>query len=360
MMSKIKLCRDCGVPMQVSKGQTWQTNGVISETKDPDHRMVFFESENLQNVYKNIEDTIGASIERIIVESQSRSTREYLEKLISPVVRKLLVLFYPGLIAARTSGIADLYGYGKLNVMDLKIQRIPFGDHKGDHMVMGVKNPYSTYRVGADILGGMEATTGRACTVNREAVDEATYSFTIRAGSHPTELKERLGRKKYLQKSGNIALERCPSCGIPLGVARCQWDLDKGIITDRDSARRMAIFGPGAADAAFEDLEAELGETIPETVIGAQRQYVKASMKSEDYHNFISGLEEVLAIRGVGMLARFEADNRHISVTIENACLHLWMVGIIQGLFELGTGNSTTSREWNLSSEGVLTVTVRA
>lgn len=359
-MSKITQCRECGVPLQVSKGQTWQTNGVITETKDPDHRMVFFESENLQNVYKNIEDTIGASIERIIVESQSRSTREYLEKLISPVVRKLLVLFYPGLIARRTSGIADLYGYGKLNVIDLKIQRIPFADHMGDYMVMGVRNPYSIYRVGADILGGFEATTGRACTVNREAIDEDTYRFTIKAGSHPPELKERLGRKKYIQESGNIVLERCPSCGIPLGVARCQWDLEEGVITNRDSGRRMAIFGPGAADAAFEDLEAELGEAIPETVIDAQRDYIKASMRSEDYHNFISRLEEVFALRGVGMLTRFEADDRHVSVTIENSCLLLWMVGIIQGLFELGTGNSNTNREWELSSEGVLTVTVRA
>lgn len=60
------------------------------------------------------------------------------------------------------------------------------------------------------------------------------------------------------------------------------------------------------------------------------------------------------------MLAGFEADDRHIAVTIENACLHLWMVGIIQGLFELGTGNEDTSREWNLSSEGTLTINVSA
>jgi hypothetical protein len=321
--------------------------------------MVFFASENLQNVYENIEDVIGASIERIIVESQSRSTREYLEKLISPVVRKLLAIFYPGLIGRKTAGIADLYGYGKLNIMDLKVKRMPFADHKGDYMVMGVRNPYSTYRLSADILGGMEAALGVACTVNREAIDEANYRFTIRTGPHPPGLKDRLGRKKYVQKSGHIELERCPLCGIPLGVARCHWDLDEGIITDQDSGRRMAIFGPGAADAAFEDLEAEVGETIPETVIDAQREYVKASMKSEDYHNFMAGLEGVLAIRGVGMLARLEADDKHISITIENSCLHLWMIGIIQGLFELGTGSSSTTREWNLSPEGVLAVTVR-
>jgi hypothetical protein len=359
-MSKIAQCKECGVPVQVSKSQTWQTNGVISETKDPDHRMVFFESGNLQNVYRNIEAAIGVSIERIVVESQSRSTREYLEKLISPVVRKLLALFYQGLIATRMANIADLYGYGKMDVLEIKVQRLPFGDHKGDYMVMSVRKPYSIYRLTGDILGGMEASTGRACTASREDVDEDNYRFTMKAGSHPPELKERLGRKKYAQKNGNIELERCPSCGIPIGLARFKWDLENGIIADRDSGRRMAIFGPGAAEAAFEDLEAELGEAIPETVIDAQRQYVKASMKSEDYQNFTSELEEVLALRGLGMLTRFEAGDKLISVTIENACLHLWMVGIIQGLFELGIGKSSTTREWDLTTEGVLTVTVRA
>jgi len=359
-MSKIELCKECGVPIQVSKGQTWQANGVIAETRDLDHRMVFFESDNLQNVYKNIEDTIGVSIERIVVESQSRSTREYLEKLVSPVVRKLLALFYPGLIARRIADIARLYGYGDVKVLGLKIQRMPFADHEGDYVISNVRNPYSIYRFSGDNLGGMEATTGRACTASWEKTGEDTYRFDIKAGPHPPGLKERLGRKKYVHKSGNITLERCPTCGIPLEVARWRWDLIDGTITDQDTGRRMAIFGPGATDAAFEDLETELGDTIPETVIEAQRQYVRASMRSEDYHNFTSALDRVLAARGVGMLAGFEADDRHIAVTIENACLHLWMVGIIQGLFELGTGNEDTSRKWNLSSEGTLTINVSA
>jgi hypothetical protein len=133
-----------------------------------------------------------------------------------------------------------------------------------------------------------------------------------------------------------------------------------GTITDQDTGRRMAVFGPTSLDTTFETLEEELGEAIPDTVIEAQRRYVKESMRSDDYQGFTAALERTLAVRGIGMLTGFEADDRHISVTIANVCLHLWMVGIIQGLFELGTGNQNTSREWDLSPEGVLTVKVSA
>jgi hypothetical protein len=87
---------------------------------------------------------------------------------------------------------------------------------------------------------------------------------------------------------------------------------------------------------------------------------VKDSMRREDYHNLTAAMQTALAVRGIGNLVEFEADDRHISLTIENACLHLWMVGIIQGLFELGTGQQNTTREWDLSSDSVLTVKVTA
>jgi hypothetical protein len=89
------------VPIHVSKGHTWHSNGTISLTKNPDHRMVFFESDNLQSVYKIIEDTIGISLERIVVENQCRSTREYLETLVPAIIRKLLVIVRPSLIGRK-------------------------------------------------------------------------------------------------------------------------------------------------------------------------------------------------------------------------------------------------------------------
>lgn len=357
-MAGVKLCGECGVPLLVSRGQTWHDNGVITETKDPDHRMIFFESENLDQVFHKIEETIGVSIERLVVESQRRSTREYLEKLIPKAVRRLLTFFRPGLIADRMAKIAGVFGYGHVEVLEMHVNRLRLAGRPDDRLVMTISDPYSIYRFSGDNLGGMEAATGRTCTVTREKLDDSTYRLEITVGHHPVELEERLARRQYGRKPGNIELPRCRSCGVPLGVARCRWDLVRGIITDPETGRRMTLIGPASLDAAFDDLEEELGEAIPETVIEAQRQYVRESLRPKDWKAFSASPVEALAIRGLGMLTEFEADDSHLTVSIQNACLHLWTVGIMQGLFELGSGHGETKREWDLSPDGDLNVRI--
>lgn len=322
--------------------------------------MVFFESENIDSVFHRIEDIIGLSVERIVVESQRRSTREYLEKQFPLVVRRMLYFLQPGMIAKRMAGVADVYGYGHVELVDVHAGFLRRARKEEDYLVMTVKNPYSIYRYCGDNLGGMEAVTGRACSVKKEKIDEDTYRLELTVGSHPVELEERLARRKYAYKPGRIEMERCPECGVPRGVARCRWDTEKGTITDPDTGRRMALFGPASLEAAFDELENELGETIPDTVIEAQRQFVKESMRKGGWRAYTSSPEEILAIRGLGMLTSFEADARGVSLTIRNSCLYLWVVGLVQGIFELETGLESSAREWSLTPDGDLTVRVSA
>ena len=122
----------------------------------------------------------------------------------------------------------------------------------------------------------------------------------------------------------------------------------------------MALFGPASLDAAFDELESELGEAIPETVIEAQRQYARESLRREDWEAFSASLDDVLAARGLGLPASFEVDERHLGVAIRNSCVHLWTVGILQGLFELGMGIENATREWSLSPDGDLSVRISA
>ncbi len=359
-MAKVKSCVECGVPLAVSRDHVWHENGVIAQAKNPDHRMVFFESENIDRVFQKIEEIIGISVERIVVESQRRSTREYLEKQFPLAVRRMLYFMQPGLIAKRMAGIANLYGYGHVELVEVRAGYLWRARKGEDYLVMTIKHPYSIYRYSGDNLGGMEAVTGRACSVTRERTGEDTYRLELTVGRHPVELEERLARRKYAYKEGSIRMERCPACGVPRGVARCRWDLENGTITDPDTGRRMALFGPASLEAAFGELESELGETIPDTVIEAQRRFVREAMRKGDWRAYTSSLEEILATRGLGMLAAFEADDRRLALTIQNPCLHLWVVGLVQGIFELETGHETSNREWSLAPDGDLTVTVSA
>ncbi len=50
----MRMCKQCGVPSLVGKGQTWHDNGVITETKDPEHRMFLCESDYLEDLFQGI------------------------------------------------------------------------------------------------------------------------------------------------------------------------------------------------------------------------------------------------------------------------------------------------------------------
>jgi len=57
-------------------------------------------------------------------------------------------------------------------------------------------------------------------------------------------------------------------------------------------------------------------------------------------------------------LVRFEGDRDHLEITIENACLHLPMIGTTQALVELVYQVEESRVEWELSEDGDLHMAV--
>lgn len=358
-MSKIKTCTECGVPLYVSKGQTWFNNGVIAETKNPDHRLLFFESDILDNLVDGIGEIIGVPIEHIVVESKRRATREYLEKMIPRIVLKTIYLLKPSITASKMADMAKAYGCGDIRLVDL---HRGFGRRKQeDYIILTIQHPYSIYFGRGDLLGGMEASSGFECTETTTKIEgkEDMYRLDIRVGDHPPEFRERLPGKTRPHKGGNIQFKRCAKCGIPLNVAHYRWDIGRGMITDPVTGRRMALFTSSGVEAIFDELEAELGEDIPTAIIEAQRRYVRENFRDKEWRSGASGFEHMSTLRGLGMVAGFEVDDEHVSLTIENPCAPLLMVGIVQGLFELGTGAGKTSYTWSRSEDGDLSISVR-
>ncbi len=351
-MSRLKTCGKCGVPRMVSKGQVWHNNGTITERKDPSHRMLLTESENIDALFRGIEEIIGLPIEKLVIESKRRVTREYLEKMVPVIVRKAIYLVKPDFIAGRFTDIARAYGYGDVVLVEFRRE---FNDD--DYVIMTVEEPYSVLFYRGDNLGGMEAATGRECSVDMKLIGDGKYNVDIRVASHPPELRERLKTRPNEYKKGDISFERCKSCGIPLDVAAYCWDLEAGTIITPRMGRRMALFGPFGLEAIFNDLEAELGETIPAAIIEAQRRYVRANLGPE----WLKGPENfrrMCALRGMGNLTSFETDDRHITLTIENYCMDYMMAGTVQGLFEIAVGCDKSVPTIRHGDEHDLTVSV--
>jgi hypothetical protein len=352
-MVMMKTCAECGVPYTVRKDLVWHENGVITQTRDPDHRMIFYESDNLDNLFAGIEEILGVPIEHIVIESKRREVKEYVEKLLPAPVRKIARYGGIGMMIRKLSSVGRAYGYGNIRMADKKVR---FGDD--DHVTMVIDNPHSILFYCGENLGAWEAIDGRESCVRYEEITSNTFEVKNYIGSHPIELSERLQSPEYAYKDGDIYLERCPHCHIPLDVAACKWNLELGTISDPSTGRRMAIFGPAGFEAILDDLELEVGDSIPEAVVEAQRRYIRKLLSREELLKGEETLRRMFALRGLGNLVNLAVSPGELSATIENSCLTLLMVGMVQGAFESLFGHEETGYDWEARQDGDLFISV--
>jgi len=354
-VAKIRVCKECGVPLMVSKGQTWKDNGTIVQTKDPDHRMSFFEPEMLNGIFSRLEGILGVPIDKIVTESKGNEAKEYVEKLVPSLALKVARHVGIDLLKDNLSRNGRALGFGDITAGDRR--RKGDGD---DYVTLRVRNPHSLLILQAEMLGAWEAIDGRDSNIRYEQIGDEEYLFITSVGPHPIELREHLKFRTYSAKPGDINYDRCSTCGIPLKVAQYRWNLDEGTITHPSTGTRVAVTGVKGIDAILDALEAELGDAIPPAVIDAQKSHMKESMGDYISQGENTDYRTAIAFRGLGNLTRFEVTPARLSVTLENACMHLMMVGMTQALFELAMHLDASTCEYELTADGDLNLEISA
>lgn len=372
-MKGSRLCAECGVPLLIGRELRWGGNGVITVAGSPRSRMILYESNVIDNLFRGIEELIGLPIQHLVIESRRREVRRYIEKRFPAPLRKLFagaeirlsrdgvvgravrpLLFKLGKAQAeRVIGIGRIYGHGdpRLSEMWESGERYPWRTNI-------IRKPYSLPFWLAEALGSAEAFDGVDEWVRYEEIEDDTYRVTTYVADHPVDLKERLQRRRYDFKPGDISFELCRACGVPREVGRYRWDLAEGTIYDPDYGWRMAIYGPSALEAVLDDLEAELGEAVPDVVAEAQRRYVKSRAGVRNWRRSGMTFNRLTALRGLGNITRFEVDENHLDLTIQNACLAPMMAGMAQAIFELALNKDSTTRSWGLAEDGDLEIRI--
>lgn len=350
-MNKIKKCRQCGVPLGFSRGLVWHSNGVITQAKDPDHRFVFSESDFLDELFTSLEELTGSPIELMVIESKRRRTREYMEKQIPAYKRKLLHRYNPKLLSKRISAMGRHYGYG-----DIEPQEIRSRNDDEDYQTIAIRHPYSLPLFCGDGLGSKEAMDGRDFSVSWEQVGDHEFVVTFRVGRHSMMLPENPQNIRHGFKPGDIKYKRCALCGVPLGLARCRWNLEEGTIYDPGTGRRMAVFSPDSIEAILADIGEELHGDLADAVIEAQRRFIRRMLGREDALIGQPAFRDLAGMRGLGNVSKIELHERSSTVFIENPCLPLFMVGISQALYEMGSENESVNRSWEILPDGDLVI----
>jgi hypothetical protein len=351
-MSDIKLCPECGVPRNISKHNTWLSNGTILEDNDPDHRVVFIENDSLRDAFAGVEKILGISIEHIIVESQRRSTYESVIRTL-PVPLKLLVRYTAtGLIARYLKKSGQVNGKGAIEITSFQRRK-----GKGDYIKLRIREPFSLAHFCGNFAGAIEGVDKREVNVTYEELAPDEYELTAHMSAHPRGLQERLQRKAPHYKPGDIELARCGTCGVPAVISDYEWLWDRGLIVNKKSGRRMIVVSTATQDAIMDELIAELGDAVTQAMVDAQRSLVASGFFSTDEIKGTDDFRTQFAYRGLGNIVEIDFDQDHLHVRIENPCLQPMVVGLIQGLYE-GASGRQSNLEWEATADGDLVVDV--
>ncbi len=348
-----KLCPSCGAPRRMVRELRWLSNGTIVQRKNPYHRMVFIECDNINATYHTIEEIIGAPVAHLLIEAKRKATFDFIDHMLLTGVKNLVKLAGTRLIARNITVLASMFGYGKIKLVD--IRRIHGRD---DYATFRITEPYSLPLFCGDMAGTLNAVDRREVGVTHEQVTAGVYEVTGSVSEHPLELKGRLEPRKYHYKPGDIEMERCPACGGPELLSQYRWDLERGVIQSDVTGHRKAMIGPAALESVVDELEREHGEMIPRAVIEAQKRFVKTGYYSLEEASSEEGLRMHLAKRGLGNLREMEWNGDRLFLRLENACLHLFLVGLAQGLFELATG-ADTEVAWGPTVDDEFTIEVK-
>jgi hypothetical protein len=354
-MDSWAICPECGVPSYFTEEHSWLDNGDIVHSRDMERRLVFIESENIDPLLHGIEELIWVSIERIVIACVQENDRMRFALFVPNGLRERIrnrEMDYRSVLDTFLVISRDM-GRGKLEVVDLRYE----GD-EDDFCTFRISEPFSVPLTCGSRAASIEAILGYAHDVTYEQVSPQTYEITITPARDYEGQQDRMFRDDYHHHSGGVKLDRCPSCGGPRALAAFTWHQERGVIVDASTQRRMVMTTPFELDPVFQELEEELGETIPSVVVEAQRRYTRDNFYSRWNIMDEDDFRAQFALRGLGDVREVKARKNGLSLCVDNAVLHLIVAGSMQGAYEAATG-ATSRIEWELSRDGKLELEVK-
>lgn len=355
-MKDTPTCPECGVPGYITQEHSWMSDGSIVQARHDQHRMAFLETENLDPLYLGIGELIGLPIVPVLTNIFRRSVVAYMERLVPVEVREEIGRGSGDVSAAfeLMFDVARVMGYGRGRLQDLRFQ----GD-ADDYAVIRFYDPCSRPIIAGSIAGTIQAFIGRsaALAVKELKEDDAIEVHVFRGDKRRRHGTMRFRVERSGPKEGDIDLRRCEGCGGPAALKRFAWNSDRGIIRGISTGRRMGMIGPSVLDSVMSQLQDELGASIPEVVIEAQRRFVRGGPYRMEEISTEEDMRNEFALRGLGEVKELSFNRRGALLRLANPSLHMVVVGLIQGLFELAFGIESKV-EWERDKTGSLLVRV--
>jgi hypothetical protein len=349
-MLDVKLCPECNVPEPFCQGQVWLNNGDIVQSANPRTRLTLIECESLDPLFRNIGDIVGIPIEDMVANIAARGTKIYISDIIPREIKGMVrtKMMEPTYFIDNITSYCQIIGMGKYEWLGFRYE-----NDADDYAKQRITDPYSVPLAAGGFAGAVSAVVGGEHAVTYREASPGVYELTTHWTEYPQVFKRKLLIHEYHHEDGDLELLKCATCGGPKALSEFKWHLDRGIIVNERTGRRMSLLGPEVLDPIFSALEGELGKEIPGVVIEAQRRFVRTGFFSLDITQAEEDLRDQLALRGLGNLREIRVGRKGAHMRLDNSCHHLLVAGLVQGNFEMAF-DVLTKIDWGLSREGSL------
>lgn len=349
MSSKeFRLCPECGVPEGLGKLYAWNRDGTITGRDEPNRRLVILETDNLRDIFKDLQLSSPFPIDGLISEGKRRSALIRLQGASGGLGGKAKRLLGVNPFLRNLVEQGRLMGYGDIEILELK---------RRSSMAASVSQPYFLQFLMGDLSAAAQLALRSPVDMQLEPLGGRHFTFRAKASAPGMPREEMLRVPVTGRLQGCMEHRACERCGVPLGIARYQWDAEKGIVTDPLAARRVVLMETWEIDNIFRELVLALGVDIDETLLRSQAVYIKSSFFPDEVGISGEGYRKLFSLRGFGFLSEFRFGEGGMHMRVDNPALAPLMAGSIAAFYEMNTGHEGKV-SWQVENKNSLVVDI--
>lgn len=346
----LRICRDCGVPLSISRNHFWKKDGRIL-SRDSAQRLVIMERRIIDGIISRAMEILGEEAGRILTRAKALDAFLYVRSIM--VGWKKLVCnlpftrrrFYDLLCdQARILGMADA------RVVSYKSRR---------ELLIACTQCYSDAFFAGDILGAVQAGEGREAEVfTWEEKGEKRFAVTMMEKSDGSWNEHRFPWEDPLP--GHIVYRRCPRCQAPFPVSFFAWDTSRGLMMDTRNGETVVMLDVAGMNAAYQEIKENYLPQLDELLFREIKAMVDQELPGLEWKR--RGPEErvrdlfFLAYRGMGNPVFTRAIREGIEARVENPFNYPIVAGITASFLSRG---QPASFEWEKTGTGRMEVRVR-
>lgn len=337
---RIRRCKECGFAYWLAKSLEWHDNGTITSRFRKDYRTLIIEADFLSEIFRAIEDSMGAPIGHVIFEAQRRASKDVIDANLKWA--RWAIRHLPGLNRGSIAYFNRLASW-----CGQAYSRTVRYDPGGASSAL-IRNPFNRDLMAAIVTGALESLAETPYEHHWEKRGAEDVLVVEPTGEHP-EISERLAYSVPPLKGGGRAFERCPGCGVPRKLGALEWDPDRGTITDTRRGIRVVFLEIYTTNVVLRELIDELGDEIIPVIVDAQRSYSLSHIAAAHSTGGASGAGsgsralwddtlDNLALYGQGNAAVRAREGEKLAVTVENPFNEYVLAGHLAALYELAEG----------------------